>query len=143
MKDSQTNTSTSWMLLFFAWIIATIATLGSLFFSEVMAFPPCTLCWYQRICMYPLAIILLVGMNPLDKSVLKYSFFFVLLGWGFSIYHTMLQYGIIPESVSPCFLGVPCSAKYIQWFGFITIPVLSFISFSIIGLLLYLLKRRF
>jgi len=67
----ENNTNFSWTLLFFAWIVATIATLGSLFLSDVMMCQPCVLCWYQRIAMYPLIAIFLVGMLPFDKSVLR------------------------------------------------------------------------
>jgi len=139
-KENKPNFS--WTLLFFAWTIATIAMLGSLFFSEVMAFPPCTLCWYQRIAMYPLVIILLAGMIPFDKSVFRYAVPFVGIGWLFGLYHNLLHYGVIPESASPCSQGVPCSAKYIEIFGFITIPMLSFIAFSMIAILLYMIKKR-
>ena len=139
---NENKSSISWTLLFFAWIIATISMLGSLFFSEVMAFPPCTLCWYQRIAMYPLVIILLAGMIPLDRSVFRYSVPFVVIGWLFGLYHNLLHYGIIPESASPCSQGVPCSAKYIEIFGFITIPMLSFTAFSMIAILLYMIKQR-
>ncbi len=138
---SKTNKANStWILLFFAWIVASIATLGSLFLSDVMSFPPCTLCWYQRIFMYPLAIIFLVGMLPYDKTVLKYATPFVALGWLFAVYHNLLQYNIIPESASPCSQGVSCSAKYMDVFGFITIPMLSFIAFSLLAVLLYTIK---
>jgi len=136
------KSNSNWTLLFFAWIIATIATLGSLFFSEVMDFIPCTLCWYQRIAMYPLVIIFLAGMMPFDKSVFKYAVPFIGLGWFFGLYHNLLHYGIIPASASPCVQGIPCSTKYIEWFGFITIPMLSFIAFSMIAILIYIIKRK-
>ena len=136
------KSNSNWILLFFAWIIATIATLGSLFFSEVMEFIPCTLCWYQRIAMYPLVIIFLVGMMPFDKSVFKYAVPFIGLGWFFGLYHNLLHYGIIPPSASPCVHGVPCFTKYIEWFGFITIPMLSFIAFNMIAILIYIIKRK-
>jgi len=136
------NTDFSWMLLFFAWVVASISTLGSLFLSDVMMYSPCVLCWYQRIAMYPLFVIFLIGMMPFDKSVLKYATPFVLTGLLLSFYHNLLQYNIIPESASPCVQGVPCSAKYIEVLGFLTIPMLSFIAFSIIAVLLYTIKRR-
>ena len=136
------NTDFSWMLLFFAWVVASISTLGSLFLSDVMMYSPCVLCWYQRIAMYPLFVIFLIGMMPFDKSVLKYATPFVLTGLLLSFYHNLLQYNIIPESASPCVQGVPCSAKYIEVLGFLTIPILSFIAFSIIAVLLYTIKRR-
>jgi len=138
----ENNTNFSWTLLFFAWIVATIATLGSLFLSDVMMCQPCVLCWYQRIAMYPLIAIFLVGMLPFDKSVLRYATPFVLIGWLLSVYHNLLQYNVIPESASPCVKGVPCSTKYIDVFGIFTIPMLSFIAFSIIAVLLYAIKKR-
>ncbi len=142
--DKRPNSSAAidWNILFIAWLVSIIATLGSLFFSEVMEFPPCTFCWYQRILMYPLVFIFLVGLFPFDKNVLKYALPFAILGWLVSLYHNLLQLKIIPESTTPCAMGIPCSAKYIDIFGFLTIPMLSFIAFSIISILLIILKRR-
>jgi disulfide bond formation protein DsbB len=62
-----------WTLLFLAWLIATASTLGSLFFSYVMELPPCVLCWYQRICLFPLVIIIARGLFPLDRQVIRYA----------------------------------------------------------------------
>ncbi|MCW8894878.1 MAG: disulfide oxidoreductase [Sulfurimonas sp.] len=142
MKNDSIESSRDWNIIFFAWLVATIATLGSLFFSEVMEYPPCILCWYQRILMYPLVIILLVGLFPLDKNILKYSAPFVVIGWLTALYHNLLQYGIISKSITPCAKGIPCSTKYINFFGFISIPMLSFIAFSIILALLFLFLKR-
>jgi len=139
-KENEQNSN--WTLLFLAWIVATIAMLGSLFFSEVMDFVPCTLCWYQRILMYPLVLILLVGMMPYDKNALRYAAPFVVIGWFTSLFHNLLHYEIVSEDISPCVQGVPCSTKYIEWFGFITIPMLSFIAFTIIAVLFYMIKRK-
>lgn len=119
-----------------------MATLGSLFFSEVMSFIPCTLCWYQRICMYPLSILLFIGLFFKDNSVFKYSIAFVVLGMAFALYHNLIHYDIIPEAASPCVMGVPCSTKYIEWFGFITIPMLSLIAFTLIALCLIKFKKE-
>ncbi len=142
MKNDNIESSRNWNIIFFAWLVATIATLGSLFFSEVMEFPPCMLCWYQRILMYPLVIILLVGLFPFDKNVFKYSIPFVVLGWLIALYHNLLQYDIISKSMTPCSQGIPCSIKYVNYFGFISIPMLSLISFSIILILLFLFFKR-
>lgn len=128
--------------IFSAWILATIATLGSLFFSEVMKFPPCVLCWYQRICMYPLVLILLAGMFPVSKSVVKYSLPLVLSGWVIAVYHNLLYYNIIPESAAPCVQGISCTTKFIEWFGFVTIPFLSLMAFTSILILLLLTHRN-
>ncbi len=133
----------SWWLLFLAWIIATIATLGSLFFSEVMHYPPCVLCWYQRICMYPLCFIFLMGMFPLNKSVTRYAFPLAMTGWLISIYHNLLYYKILPESSGPCVKGISCTTVFFNWLGFITIPLLSLISFSFILILIFLTHRSF
>ncbi len=142
MSNDEINSDTGWLFLFLAWIVATVGMLGSLFFSEVMEFVPCTLCWYQRIMMYPLVFILLTGMMPYDKKVLKFALPFVVLGWGFALYHNLLHFGIIPENASPCVQGIPCSTKYIEWFGFITIPMLSLIGFSLIAVFLFIMKKR-
>ncbi|MCF6330752.1 MAG: disulfide oxidoreductase [Sulfurimonas sp.] len=142
MKNDNPQSSKNWNIIFFAWLVATIATLGSLFFSEIMEFPPCMLCWYQRILMYPLVIIFLIGLFPFDKNVFRYSIPFVILGWIIALYHNLLQYEIISKSMTPCSQGIPCSIKYVNYFGFISIPMLSLISFSIILTLLFLFFKR-
>lgn len=131
----------SQVLILLCWIVAFAATLGSLFFSEVMRFPPCVLCWYQRIAMYPLVMIFLVGGFQTAKSTFAFSFPVVVMGWLIALYHNLLHYKIVPESASPCLEGVSCSTVYINWFGFLTIPMLSFIAFSILLILLTLLRK--
>lgn len=116
-------------MIFVAFLVSLIATLGSLFFSEIMNFVPCSLCWYQRIFMYPLVFIFLTNLLYPDKSVFKYSFPLVFIGLIISIYHNLLILKIIPEKLSPCVNGVPCSIDYLNWFGFITIPLMSFTAF--------------
>ena len=126
----------NWMLVFIAWLLATASTLGSLFFSEVMGYAPCVLCWYQRICMYPLVLILAVGLFPLDRNLVRYALPLSVLGFGMAIFHLLLVAGYIPESIKPCVQGVPCTEVQIQWFGFVTIPLLSGVSFLLISALL-------
>lgn len=130
------------MKLIFAWLVSLIAMLGSLFFSDVMGFVPCTLCWYQRIAMYPLVLIFGIAVWKNRQDVLTYSFPLSIVGMLISIYHLGVQAEIIPEGASPCVQGVPCSAMYIQWFGFITIPFLSFIAFSLINLIQWKIYRE-
>ena len=132
----------NWAIVFICWIIASVSALGSLFFSEIMELPPCALCWYQRVFMFPLVLVLLVGLFPFDKRIINYSLPLSLAGWGFAFYHYLLYSGIIPEDLQPCSQGVSCSETYLDLFGFITIPLLSLISFSIIIALLLILKRR-
>jgi len=142
MTHIDQTSNSNWTILFICWLIACISTLGSLFFSEIMQFPPCVLCWYQRIFLFPLVIIIIVGLFPFDKSIVKYALPLALIGWVIAFYHNLLYYGIIPESVQPCSQGVSCSEVYIDWFGFLTIPLLSLLSFSTIVALLFILKRR-
>ena len=142
MTNVDKTSNSNWTIIFICWIIASVSTLGSLFFSEIMEFAPCALCWYQRIFMFPLVILLLVGLFPFDKSIIKYALPLALAGWGFALYHTLLYSGFIPESIQPCSQGVSCSETYLDLFGFLTIPMLSLISFSAIIVLLVILKRR-
>lgn len=132
----------TWALIFGAWLIASASTLGALFFGEVMQLPPCVLCWYQRICMFPLVLILPVGMFPLDRKVIRYALPLAAIGWPFAVFHVLLIAGVIPESIKPCTQGVPCSEKVIEWFGFVTIPLLSVVAFSTIIALLILAHLR-
>lgn len=115
--------------------------MASLFFSYVMGFAPCVLCWYQRICLFPLVIILAVALFPLDKNVVKFALPLAIAGWLTAFYHNLLYSGIIPENIQPCSQGVSCTEEYIELFGFVTIPMLSLLSFSTIIVLLIILKR--
>lgn len=130
-----------WFLLFASWWVAAISTFGSLFFSEVMKYPPCILCWYQRIFMYPLVIILFLGLFPLDKNVLKFSLPLAGLGWVIAIYHNLLYYRFLPESLAPCVQGISCTTVQVSWFGFITIPLLSLLGFTLIIFFQILIHR--
>lgn len=136
------NETMAWMLIFGAWLIASASTLGALFFGEVMQLPPCVLCWYQRIFMFPLALLLPIGLFPFDPKVVRYALPLAVLGWLFAVFHLLLIAGVIPESIKPCTQGVPCSAKVIEWFGFVTIPLLSVVAFSTIIALLIVTYLR-
>ncbi len=136
------NQSFSTAIIFLCFLVASIATIGSLFFSEIMHFVPCSMCWYQRIFMYPLVLIFLVNLLYPDDKVFKYAIALVVTGLFFSIYHNLLMFDIIPKSIVPCVSGVPCSTEYINWFGFITIPLLSFMAYFMLFILLILGNRR-
>jgi len=129
-------------IILFSFLIASIAAFGSLFFSEVMGFVPCTMCWYQRIFMYPLVLIFLINLLYPDDDIFKYSISLVITGLAFSIYHNLLLFGIIPESAVPCASGIPCSTEYINWLGFITIPLLSFTAYLMLLILLIIGKIK-
>ena len=132
-----------WGLIFACWLLAAISMLGSLFFSEVMGVAPCVLCWYQRITMYPLVVILLVGMFPLDIRVVRYALPLAVIGWGLGIYHYLIYSGYIPESLQPCDeTGVSCSEINLELFGFITIPMMSILAFTAIIVMLLIVQQR-
>ena len=118
-----------------AFVLSLIAMAGSLFFSEVMKLPPCVLCWYQRICMYPLVIIFAVGLLRTGKECIHYAMPLIGLGLVIAAYHNLLYYHIIPDSITPCTQGLSCTARQIEWLGFITIPLLSLFSFLIMFIL--------
>ena len=120
---------------YIALLAAWIATCGSLFFSEVLRWTPCLLCWYQRILMYPLAIILATGLLRRDRKLSIYVLPFSLIGVCVSLYHYLLQKTTwFPPPA--CTIGVPCTTDYINWFGFITIPFLALTAFLIISLMM-------
>lgn len=126
-----------WTLTFAAWLIATVSTLGALFLGEVMGYTPCVLCWYQRIAMFPLVFVLATGLFPFDRRVVRFALPLSIAGLGLALFHMALVAGWIPENIKPCQQGVPCSDVQVVWLGFVTIPLLSAISFSLVaGLLL-------
>lgn len=131
------------MLLFAVWLSALAGTVGSLFFSEVMGYPPCVLCWYQRIALYPLVITVAVGLATGDKRVAVYSLPFAVIGLLIAIYHNLLYFGVIPESITPCTEGTPCNARQLELFGFLTIPLMALGGFVVTtGLLLAVQMRN-
>ncbi|GIN41468.1 disulfide oxidoreductase [Heyndrickxia oleronia] len=125
-----------------AWIISIIATLGSLYFSEVRNFIPCTLCWYQRILMYPLVIILGISILKKDKNSSIYVLPFSIIGFFLAFYHYLTQKFTFFQSIEACEIGIPCTTIYINWLGFITIPLLSCLAFLTISILVILNLRK-
>ncbi len=131
------DNTAAWTRIFCAWLVASVSTLGALFFGEVMQLPPCVLCWYQRIFMFPLVLILPLGLFPFDRNVVRYALPLAGIGCLFAVFHLLLVAGVIPESIKPCAQGVPCSETVIEWFGFLTIPLLSVVAFlTILALLI-------
>lgn len=122
-----------WLQLNF--LAATTGTLGSLYFSEVLKFPPCVLCWYQRICLYPLVFIFGTALWFNDSSYKRYAAPLIAVGLFIALYHNLLYYGFISEALTPCTEGVPCNSKQLELFGFVTIPLLSFLGFASLAFL--------
>lgn len=103
--------------------------MGSLYFSEVSGFTPCTLCWYQRILMYPLAGLLTLGIMRRDPHLPHLVLPFSLVGQGVAVYHFLLQKTPYFGSPTSCGIGVTCATVWLDWFGFITIPLLAMFGF--------------
>lgn len=136
MPHSAAPSNSAWNLVFLAWLLATISTLGALFLGEVMGYTPCQFCWYQRIFMFPLVFVLAAGLFPFDAKVIRYALPLAGVGWLLAMFQMGLVTGLIPESIQPCRQGIPCSEVQVVWFGFVNIPLLSVLAFStIIGLL--------
>ena len=149
MTDDKIKTVSQqgWSLIFICWLIAMAALFGSLFFSEVMGLEPCVLCWWQRIFIYPLAVLFLVGMlsqgDKADSEVVRYTLPLAVIGLGFAIYHYLVYSGFIPESLQPCSKDLSCAEINLELMGFVTIPMLSIFSYSAIIVLLLIYRKRF
>lgn len=122
--------------IWMAWLVALVATAGSLIYSEVIHFEPCRLCWFQRIAMYPLAVVLLVGGIRRDLAVKLYGLPLALGGLAISVWHYLIQNFPALEGSGSCDPSVPCSAKYVDVFGFISIPFMAGAGFILIAVLL-------
>lgn len=118
--------------MYIALLASWIAMLGSLYFSEVMGFVPCELCWYQRILMYPLTAVLAVGLLVRDRYLPKIVLPLSTLGIFVSLYHYLLEKTDLFDAVTVCSMGVSCTTMWINWFGFVTIPFLALVAFTII-----------
>lgn len=120
---------------YMSWTVALISMFISLVFSDILKFPPCTLCWYQRIFMYPLAFIIPVGILTQDHKIHVYSLVLSSVGLMIAGYHSLIYHGIIQEALKVCTADLSCKTKQFELFGFISIPVMSLISFLIIFIL--------
>lgn len=142
MTQQQTNLSRNDLLNYSAWSMALVSLVLSLYFSEIVHFAPCALCWYQRIAMYPLVPLMAVGIIRKDRKLYSYVLPLSIIGLIISSYHTLLQYGIVPHIVTLCQAGVSCTDKYINLFGFVTLPLLSFLAFAFITLCMLISKKE-
>ncbi|BFH66370.1 MAG: disulfide oxidoreductase [Paenibacillus dendritiformis] len=120
-----------------AWLVAVIATGGSLYMSEVLLWEPCKLCWVQRIFMYPLVLLLGIAAYRGDRGIFRYALPLSIIGGSVSIYHYMVQKVPGMEEISPCRTGVPCGSDYLDLFGWVTIPLLALVAFVLITILLF------
>lgn len=119
--------------ILFMWLVSLVATLGSLYFSEIRDYYPCTLCWIQRIFMYPLVIILTVAYIQKNARIAVTSAVLACIGGAISLYHYSLQKIDFMAANAPACGEVSCVGQYINWFGFITIPFLALTAFVLIA----------
>lgn len=127
--------------LHMAWIVAVLATFGSLFLQYEEGLNPCDFCWFQRICMYPLSLLLGIAAFRGDLQTAKrYFIALAVVGAGLATYHYQLE--LFPNQPLVCSQLVPCNARVINVFGFISVPFLSFAAFALITTLLLLARRR-
>lgn len=118
-----------------AWLVALTSTLGSLYFSEIANFTPCALCWYQRIAMYPLAVVLGIAALRRDRAARVYVWPLTAIGAAIALYHYLLEY--FPDlETGACDLGVSCGIVWFKEFGFVTLPYMALSGFVLIAVLL-------
>ena len=117
--------------LWCVFLVASIATGGSLFFSEIAGFIPCELCWYQRICMYPLSILTLLIAVHGDHRVARYLLPLPVVGAGVSIFHLLVENHVV-ATPQGCQIGAGCTVKWINEFGYMTIPTLALTAFVLL-----------
>lgn len=129
-------------LLLIVWTQSLIATLGSLYFSEILGYIPCTLCWFQRIFMYPILIISTVALLKKNITIAYSTVYLSGIGLLFSIYHYGLQKAPFLGDGSGICGSVPCNLQYINYFGFVTIPFLAGVAFVVIFVSSLLLNKE-
>lgn len=128
--------------LYAIFIISLFGIIGSMFFSLVMGYPACDLCWYQRITLFPLVILSFVGIVLNDPNSYKYIVGLPVIGLFIAIYQNLLYWNVIPVALGPCTNGVSCTTKYFEIFGFITIPFIALLAFTLILIALAIFKRN-
>ena len=125
--------------VWFAFVVATVTMLGSLYLSQIAHFVPCPLCWYQRICMYPLSLILTIAAVRRDRAIWRYVVPLAAIGSCFAIYHTQLQ--AFPKQAHFCKLGSDsCLTRWVWEFGFVSIPFMSLAAFVFIITMMLVLR---
>lgn len=123
--------------LFFAFLVALTATLGSLFYSEVAGYEPCRLCWYQRILMYPQTLLLGMAWVKRDRNIRDYCLVLSGLGAALAAYHYSLQLNVISGVSCPVVgYSVSCSQRFAMEYGYVTIPLMALTAFLLIVTLL-------
>ena len=130
-----------WAILFATWVVAVAATLGALFIGEFLGKAPCYLCWHQRVFMFPLAVILGIASWRSDDGIAPYALPLALIGWLIAAVHLLLFWDVIPRAIEPCGAGPSCSGSSMTIFGFLPLPLLSLLAFTLIATGLFIVMR--
>jgi disulfide bond formation protein DsbB len=128
--------------LLFIWVVSLVATLGSLYFSEIRGYEPCKLCWIQRIFMYPIVIMTTIAVIQKNARIAVTTAVFATIGGCFSLYHYGIQKLSFLSDSAPSCGQIPCTGQYINWFGFVTIPFLALTAFILIAIASFYLIRQ-
>lgn len=118
--------------LYGAFAVALIAFIGSMYYSQILHLPPCVLCWYQRICIFPLFILIGVSIYRRSRDIIIPAFILAGIGWLISLYHNLLYFKILPEAAAPCMAGISCSTKFESWLAFFPIPLQALVGLTVI-----------
>ncbi|WP_372242511.1 disulfide bond formation protein B [Pseudomonas sp. C1C7] len=132
-----------WTLLLCAWLLSLISTMVVLFVGEVMGQAPCVLCWFQRAFMFPLVLVLGVACCISDTGVWRYALPLAGMGWLVALYHNLLYFEVLSEGLKPCGAGPSCSGAEMTIFSGVPLPLLSLSVFSLLIILLVVIRRRF
>jgi disulfide bond formation protein DsbB len=128
--------------LFLAWFISLFAFCFTLYSSEILHYPVCNLCWYQRICLYPLVLLLGMATYKNETSVIPYALPLPVIGSLFALYHYIEQnFPQVINFIPLCSVNVPCSTKHFNLLGFVSYPLLSFTACISLIILLMLAKK--
>lgn len=122
-------------MMYLIWGIALLSMIVSLIFSDFLKLPPCPLCWYQRVFMYPLVFIIPTGILIRDSKLSYYTTVLSLVGGLIALYHNLIYYDIISEGFKVCNAALSCKSRQLEVFGFLSIPMMSLIAFAIIFIL--------
>lgn len=133
--------SRPWLPLLCAWLVSIVATGSAVFIGEVMGMTPCVLCWYQRIAMFPIALVLGMSLYAEDRRGAVYALPMALIGLVIAGYHSLLVAGLVPQAWIPCSAGVSCANQKLSIFWGLELPWLSFASFAAIAALLFVYLR--
>ncbi len=133
-------------ILHFLFGLSLSAVVGSLAYSQVIGFPPCELCWVQRIFIYPQALLTFIALLKKDKGIVDYLLPFSVIGGAVALYQSFIHWGFSVVSLGGCtaLLGGECAKVYVHSFGYITIPFMSFtiFAYAIVAVLLYYKARK-